>query len=57
MPPNDRLDRAPQIVVFRLALRPALLDKGRQKGPLLVRQNLHLVSHLPGRQMGMIFKN
>jgi hypothetical protein len=41
VPPNDRLDRAAQIVVLGLAPRAARLDQRRQHRPLLIRQNRH----------------
>ena len=39
MPPDDRLDGAPQIAAFGLVVRATLLDQGCQFGPLRVGQN------------------
>ncbi len=49
VPPDDRLDRAAQVVVLRLAARPDRLDQRRRPLPPRVRQNARpmLVRHAP----------
>jgi hypothetical protein len=57
VPPDDRLDRATQVVVLRLAARTARLDERLQRRPLLVRQNNKPVSVRHAANMGTEIKD
>src|SRR5215213_4995195 len=57
VPPDDRLDRAAQVVMLRLVWRTARLDQRCKHLPLLIRQNLRPVSIRHPDQMGTILRD
>ena len=57
VPPDDRLDRAAQVVVVGLVRRAARLDQRRKHPPLPIRQNLRPVSIRHPDQMGTILRD
>jgi len=57
VPPDDRLDRAAQVVMVGLVRRAARLDQRCKHLPLRVRQNLQPVSICHPRQMGKVLRD
>src|SRR3954454_3111010 len=57
VPPDDRLNRATQVVMLRLVWRTARLDQRCKHLPLLIRQNLRPVSIRHPDQMGTILRD
>src|SRR5215213_3322371 len=57
VPPDDRLNRATQVVMLRLVWRTARLDHRCKHLPLRIRQNLRPVSIRHPDQMGTILRD
>src|SRR3712207_4520125 len=56
VPPEDRLDRLPQVLVRHLAVRPDLVDQRLQLSPPRVAQNVNARVRRHPRQFGIYLR-